>query len=268
MDSIDLLGELTILSILKLILTCQDYRLAYIYDANLTNEFSSKILELVWNQMVPVSLVDLEKKEIFFRRHIEEQTLNVFVINELSDIPDIEDNKFLSPNDVTVILFITPIAYLDEAKFHSWMKISIKVMILSKTFLLAVNQFSAIEIEKISIHPYDDIATQRFVQSYLAESKGARGSTMTIFMQHIPPHSSVGPVFGTDNYSFNGPDGVITDALCKALNVNPTFVSDVAIVYPFFWNWKKSPQKLSHLHYYLYHKEATTSNIISKFNAT
>lgn len=263
MDPIVLFSNSTILSILKLILTYQEYRIAYMYAIDLANDVSFKI---------PVKLMDLGKisgkSEIFVRRWIEEPTLNVLVMNKSSDSQWIQVNRNLQPNDVTLIVFTALNSNENKTHFQSWMKLSMKVLIIWGTSLIAVNQFNINQIDTISIYPYNERVTQRFVEDYLKESKNGKGSKLTFFMQHIPPHSSVGPIYGSDNYTFNGPDGVISDLLVKALNVSSVFVSDIARVYPFFVEWKKSPQKIARGIYYRYHKEATTSNFITKFNAT
>lgn len=269
MEPILLFSNSTILTILKLILSYQDYRIAYIYAIDLTTDVSSKIPEIVGNHMVPVTVMDLgkisSKPEIFVRKLTEEPTLNVLVMKNSSNIQWKQVKNILQPNDVTIILFTAPNSNENEMKFNSWLKLSIKVMIIRGRSLIAVN---INRIDNITIYAYDDIVTQRFVQDYLTENKDGSGSKMTVFMQHIPPHSSVSLIYGSDGYTFNGPDGIVSELLVKALNVSSVFVTDIALVYPSFVNWKKSPQKQARAHFRLYHKEAYTSNIITKFNVT
>lgn len=271
MDSIFVFSNFTILSILNLVLTYQDYRVAFIYATASTNDIASKIAELSWHHMVPVYHFDLDKAKTFFRNKTGEPTLNVLVVNNSLEIHRITRVKeYLQPNDETIILFDSSNTNLDERKLQFWMKLSIKVLILTKTFLVSVNQLDVHEdvhqIDKISIHPYNRTATQKFVKDYLTDWRDAKGEKMTIFVNHLPPKSLVGPMLRSDNYTFNGPDGVISDLLTKALNISSTYVSDMAIFFPEFKTWKKYPGIASRLHYYGYHKEATTTNLISKFN--
>lgn len=267
MDSIVGFSNFTILSILKLILAYQNYRIAYIYTSDFNLDITSKIVETTWDHMVPVYHIDLDK--IFYRTNREEPTLNVFVVNNSSDIHSITRVKdYLEPNDVTVIVFNSPNSNVDGTKFQPWMALSVKVLIVWKPFLISVNQIGTHETGTISIHTYDRKATKHFVEQYLMDIKDAKGAKMTVFMRHTPPKSTVGPMLRVDNYTFNGPDGVLSDLLFKTLNISPLYVTDMAIVFPFFNEWKKAPGIADRLHYYGYHKEATTSNLISKFNVT
>lgn len=225
MDSIVFFNNSVILSILKLILTYQEYRIAFIYATDLTKDITTKISELTYDHMVPVTLMYLDTTEISPRDTIEEPTLNMFVMNNLSDIHSISQvRNYLQPNDITVILFDLSNSNESQATFQPWMKLSTKVLILSKTLLISVDQFDVDQIEKISIHPYNRTTTQQFIEDYLKDIKNAKGAEMIIFMNHIPPKASVGPLLNNNNYTFNGPDGVIADILFKALNVTPTYV--------------------------------------------
>lgn len=267
MDSIIVINNMTIFSILKIILTYQDYRIAYIYTTDITKDISTKISEITWNHMVPVALRDLNKTEKFVKKKTEEQTLNVFAISNSSDIHCITRVKnYLQPNDVTVIFFNSTNSNMDQKKFQHWMKSNMKIFILWKTFLISVNQFDVDEMDKISIHPYNITATQRFIEDYLRDNRNAKGAEMTVFMHHFPPKSSVGPLIDSDDYTFNGPDGVVADVLFKTLNVNATYVTDVGLKFPPFKTWKQNPTIATRLHLYGYHKEATTSNVISRFD--
>lgn len=270
MESNFLFNNFTIFSVLKLIFTQRCYRVLYLYAATtseLKTDFSSKISELSNNYTIPICVMAFDHQMPINRSKCEEPILNVILVNNLSSMNEIDRiTKDLRPNEVNLILLPSYNKTANQVNFKPWIKSNKKLMIMSNGFIAAINKFYFNQIDSIPLQPLDMKATKRFIFDFFSEKVTMNGAKINVFMQHLPPKSTVTASAGGDIST--GPDGCLSELLVKFLKASPNFWSDIGIMYPSFRDWIKNPLVAPRLYYSKYHKETVTSNFISSFNRT
>lgn len=261
-----LFTNLTVLSVLNLIVSHQNYQVLNLYAANLNKDISSAIAERASGYMVPIIITTFDQIQTHNRSECG-PAINVIVLNNLSESSDIiRVKRHLLHNDVTVILLQLTNTNVNQIKFPVlWRKLSTKVLILSKTFLLCLYHYRQ-EIDYIDIDPLDIAATKHFIDHYLSDKLSANGAEINIFHPHSPPLAAVSNLGGDKLWYFTGPDSALSEMLAKYLNFSPNYWSDVGLKYPNFEKWRDASTAMKRLNYRRYHKESMTKNVISKFN--
>ncbi|KAJ6640547.1 CD9 antigen [Pseudolycoriella hygida] len=202
------------------------------------------------------------------RSKCEEPILNVVLVNNVSSITDIVQLiKHLHPNEVSLIMLLRSNDITEnQINLKQLIKSEKKVIIMSNKFIASTNHLHSNQIFSIPLVPFDMNATQRFLADFFIKKLHLNGSTINIFMQHLPPKSSVTASKIGD--LFTGPDGLLTELLTKYIKAIPTFWSDIGVMYPSFREWKNDPLVTERLHYREYHKHVLTNNSICSFNRT
>lgn len=269
MESNFLFNNLTIFSVLRLIFTQRSFRVLYLYAAStnvLRHDFSNGISELSNNYMIPISVLNFDQI-LLNRNKCEEPIISVILVYNLSSVVETgQFKKHLRPNELNLILLTSYNITEDEVNFKPWVKSDKRVIIMSNRFTVSINQFYFNEIQSISLQPFNAKVTQLFVNNLFSKKVVMNGAKINIFMQHLPPKSSVSASVRGD--IFTGPDGCLSELLISYLEASPNFGSDIGVMYPSFREWKNDPLVQNRLHYRKYHKEVATRNIISTFNQT
>lgn len=262
-----LFNNLTIFSVLRLVLINRSYRVLNLYAAStaeLKSDFSTEILELSNHYMIPTSVMTFDHIPTN-RSKCEETIINVVLVKNESSMNGIgEVKKYLRPNAVNVILLTSYNATANQVYFKPWMKTGLKLLILSNEFMASMNQFFFGQFNLIPLQPFDIKATQNFISDLFSGKASMNGTTINIFMQHRPPKSMVSA--SDEGDVFTGPDGYLSQLLMEFFKVTPIFWSDIGVVYPSFRDWKNDPLVAPRLHYRDYHKEVETRNFITDFN--
>lgn len=262
-----LFDNLTIFSVLRIILVHRSYRVLHLYPVSTTeleNDFSTKISQLSNKQMIPISIMSIDQIPIN-RSKCEEPVLNVVLVNNLSSISELHQlDAHLRPNEMNIILLTSYNTTADQVNFEPLTNLNKKLIIMSNRFIASIDQFHFDRIYSIPLQPFDSKATKHFI--YNLFSGKMNGTTINIFMQHFPPKSSVTASSGGE--IFTGPDGCLSELLVNFLNATPNYWSDIGFMYPSYKDWAKDPLVAPRLYYRDYHSEVVTSNFISSFNRT
>lgn len=262
-----LFDNLTIFSVLRIIFVHRSYRVLHLYPVSTTdlgNDFSTKISQLSNKQMIPITVTSIDQIPTN-RSECEEPVLNVVLVNNLSFTGELHQlNKHLRPNEMNIVLLTSYNTTVDQVNLKPVMELHKKFIIMSNRFIASIDQFHFDRIYSIPLQPFDMNSTKRFI--YNLSAGKMNGTTMNIFMQHLPPKSSVTANIGGE--IFAGPDGRLSELLMKFLNATPNYWSDIGLMYPKYKDWAKDPLVASRLYYRDYHSEVLTSNLISSFNRT
>lgn len=258
---VNLVGNLTMFSVIEIIFVQQDYRTINFFSEEHHNELSNKMMQIASNSFRPINHFVLGKINTN-RIKCEEPILNVVVLNYMNNetnISLVKDNIF--PDDVTIIL--PSQNYVENAE--RWMNLSTKVVMLTKNLSMFFNTFEGANMSKISLSPFDPDLTRHLMQKiFSVEYYLRQKSSLSIFFQFFPPKSSIGQ--SAQDFILIGPDGSIAETLAKWLRVKPIFCSDIALTYPAYEKWMDDPVIAPRMHYQFFYTKVLTKNIVKIFN--
>lgn len=264
-----LFDNLTIFSVLKMIFIQRSYRVVYLYTNSTTkldNDLSTKITTLAHQYLMPISLLTVDQIRVV-RSKCEEPILNVVFAENVSSANELDQlNKHLRPNEVNLILLNAWNITENRVNLKALIKFDKKLLIMSNRFMASIDRFRFHGIHSIPLESFNKKSTEIFVNNFFSENVRMNGMDLNIFMQHLPPESSVTAV--DEHEILTGPDGSLSELLVKSLGASPNFWTDIGIMYPLYKEWRRNPMVAKRLHYRDYHKEILTNNVISNVNRT
>lgn len=252
MNSLQLLGNLTIVSVFQLIFVQQNYRTVNFYSNGSENEVLNKIIRVASDSMKPFKHMNIDRIRMK-RSSYDEPILNVVSV---SDLGELNQNCLYE----TTVIWSTN----DDLNYHmsEWFYLSSKVIVLTNSHLYAVNNFVETNFNKLSLSNSSFTLANQFLTKFFS-IESIKSSNLTIFMEFNAPKSELTQIDGRHN--FIGPDGIIAESLVKWLNIQPTFSSSVGVKHPNYQDWLNGTLSLR-LRYQYYHSAVLTKNVVTIFD--
>lgn len=267
---INVFGNSTILFVIELIFTQQDYRtINFLSEDRFSNDFPYEIIQIASDSLIrPISHFTFGETNIL-RSFYEEPILNVLFLNHLDNTTNVDlVKRNILPDDVTLLLPGPNVGETEERFWGMWMNLSAKVISLTQNLTIFLNEAFESEFNsKVDLSCYDVESTRNFIRRMFSmEYFPRQHKEFTLFFQFFPPKSSVGTVGKRKDFVLIGPDGSIAEAIIKALKVKPIFSSDFALSYPDYESWREESVISPRLIYQNYYPEVMTKNIMETFN--
>lgn len=261
MNSIQVLGNLTIVSVFQLIFVQQNYRTINFFSKGLQNDVLDQVIRIASDSMMPFEHLNIDK--IWMKRtSYDSPILNIVDVNDLDDY-DCDDNEGPCENHLygTTVLWSTSSDDLNK-NLNQFFKQSSKVITITNSTLFAVNNFVETESNEINLNNFSFSLTNQFLTKFFS-IESIKGSNLTIFMLFNAPKSELTHI--DDNYLMIGPDGIVAESLVKHLNFKPKFSSNVAVSSPNYQEWLHSSILSLRLRYQNYHPRILTNNVVTNF---
>lgn len=261
MNALQVIGNLTIISVFRLIFVQQNYRTVNFYSKNSESEVLNEIIRIVSNSLKPIQLMNIDEINRIERSSYDEPILNILVVSDLGVAEKILNQSILY--ETTVIWTESQHDYLNDDTPTSWLKISSKVIVLTHSNLYALNNFVETKFHKIGLTNFSFSLTSQFLSKFFSITS-IKGSSLTLFTDLSPPKSDLTCI--GNNYHLIGPDGIVAEWFAKWLKIKLKFSSNVALKHPNYENFLNGSNLALRMSYQQYYPAIMAENKITIFN--